>query len=62
MKGAKTRKGGQEGAKNQKGGHILKILYWMFAATRVPNVKWGGGTTGPPLATALTITNEKSWT
>jgi len=27
------------GAKNQKGGHILKILYWMYAATRRPNVK-----------------------
>jgi len=37
--------GGQKpegGAKNQKGGHILKILYWMYAATRGPNVKWGG--------------------
>jgi len=29
------------GAKNQQGGHILKILYWMYATTRGPNVKWG---------------------
>jgi len=44
------------GTKNQKGGHILKILYWMYAAARGPNVKWGGhrfqmggpGTTAPP--------------
>ena len=43
------------GAKNQKGGHIFKIQYLMYAATRGPNVKWGasisnggGGTTGPP--------------
>ena len=34
-------------ANNQKevpktrGGHILKILYWMYAANRGPNVKWG---------------------
>jgi len=43
------------GAKNQKGGHILKIKYWMYAATDGPNVKWEGqrfqmggpGTTGP---------------
>jgi len=35
---------GQEpegGAKNRKGGHIFKILYWMYAAPRGPNVKWG---------------------
>jgi len=30
------------GAKTRKGGHILKILYWMYAATRGTNVKWGG--------------------
>ena len=30
-----------EGAKKQKRGHILKILYWMYAAIRGPNVKWG---------------------
>jgi len=30
------------GAKNQKGGHILKILHWMYAATKGPNVKWAG--------------------
>ena len=49
------------GTKNQKGGHILKILYWMYAAARGPNVKWGdtdfkwGGRAPlpPPLATAL---------
>jgi len=29
------------GAKKQKGGHIFKIQYWMYAATGVPNVKWG---------------------
>jgi len=37
--------GGQKpegGAKNQKRGHIFKILYWMYAATRGENVKWGG--------------------
>jgi len=31
-----------EGAKNQKWGHILKIQYWMYVATKGPNVKWGG--------------------
>jgi len=43
------------GAKNQKGGHIFKIQYWMYAATGGPNVKWGApisnggpGTTAPP--------------
>ena len=44
------------GPKTRREGHILKILYWMYAATRGPNVKWGGhrfqmggpGTTGPP--------------
>jgi len=47
-------------AKNQKGGHIFEILYWMYAATRGPNAKWGAqisnggpGTTAPPLATTL---------
>ena len=30
------------GAKNQKGGHIFKIQYWMYAATGRP------GTTGSP--------------
>jgi len=30
------------GGKNQKGEHIFKILYWMYAATRGPTVKWGG--------------------
>jgi len=35
--GPKTKKRGQ----NQKGGHILKIQYWMYAATGRPNVKWG---------------------
>jgi len=43
--GPKTRRRGQKlegGAKNQKGGHIFKIHYWMYVATRGPNVKWGG--------------------
>jgi len=54
-------------ANNQKevpktrGGHILKILYWMYAANRGSNVKWGaqisnGGGRAPltpPLATTL---------
>jgi len=50
----------QEGPKNRRGSHIFKIQYWMYAATRGPNVKWGApilnggpGTTAPPLATAL---------
>ena len=30
------------GAINQKGGHIFKIQYWMYAATGGPNLKWGG--------------------
>jgi len=37
--------GGQKpegGAKHQKGGHIFKIQYWMYAATGRPNVKWRG--------------------
>jgi len=50
-----------KGDKNQKGGHIVKIQYWMYAATGEPNVKWrwlrfqmgGPGTTASPLATAL---------
>ena len=53
------------GPKNQKGSHIFKILYWMCAATRGPNVKWGSqisngglGTTDPPLAKALTNCSE----
>ena len=28
--------------KTRRVGHIFKILYWMNAATREPNVKWGG--------------------
>ena len=51
--------GGQKpegGAKNQKGGgHIFEILYWMYAATTGPHVKWGAqisnggaGTTASP--------------
>jgi len=50
-----------KGAKNQKGGYIFKILDWMYAATRGPNVKWEGtdfkwggrAPLAPPLATAL---------
>jgi len=30
------------GGEKQKGGHIFKIQYWMYAATGGPNVKWGG--------------------
>jgi len=30
----------EKGNKKQKGGHIFKILYWMYAVTREPNVKW----------------------
>ena len=54
------------GAKNQEepkpeGGPILKIQYWMYAATEGPNVKWGGtdfkwggrAPLAPPLATDL---------
>jgi len=37
--GAKNQK---EGPKTRRGGHIFKILYWMYAATRRPTVKWGG--------------------
>jgi len=52
----------QEAPKTRRGGHILKILNWMYAATRGPNVKWGGtdfkrggrAPLAPPLATALT--------
>ena len=49
------------GPKTRRGGHILKMLYWMYAAASGPNVKWGGtyfkwgGWTplAPPLATSL---------
>jgi len=37
-------RGGQKpegGAKNQKGGHIFEIQYWMYAVTGESNVKWG---------------------
>jgi len=44
------------GAKNHKGGHFLKIQFWMFAATGGPNVKCvapipngGAGHHWPPL-------------
>jgi len=51
------------GPKIRRWGHILKIQYWMYAATSGPNVKWGGtdiklGGRAPlasPLATALFI-------
>jgi len=36
------------GAKNLKVGHIVKILYWKYAATRGPNAKWGAGHHWPP--------------
>ena len=38
-------RGGQKtegGSENRKGSQIFEILYWMYAATRGPNVKWGG--------------------
>ena len=61
-------RGGQKpegGAKRQKGDHIFKIQYWMYAATGGPNVKWGDtnfkwaepDTTAPSLATALIARN-----
>jgi len=28
---------------SSRGGHIFKIQYWMYAATRGPNMKWGAG-------------------
>jgi len=28
-----------EGPKTRRGGHIFKTLYWMYGATRGPNVK-----------------------
>jgi len=31
----------KEGSKPRRGGNILKIQYWMYAATGGPNVKWG---------------------
>jgi len=31
----------QEGPKMRRRGHILKIQYWTYVATRGPNVKWG---------------------
>ena len=51
----------KEGPKPRKVGHIFKILYWMYAATREPTVKWGGknfkwggrAPLAPPLATNL---------
>jgi len=54
----------ERGAKNQKGGHIFKIQYWMYAATGGPNLKWvghrfqmgGAGHHRSPLATALPYT------
>jgi len=57
-RGAKNQK---EGPKTRRRGHILKILCWIYAATRGPNVKWGGtdfkrggrAPLAPPLATAL---------
>jgi len=33
----------KDGPKTRKGGHILKILHWMYTATRRPNVKLGAG-------------------
>jgi len=39
---ARRAKNQKEGPKTRRGGHIFKILYWVYAATRGPNVKWGG--------------------
>jgi len=55
------------GAKNHKGRHIFETLYWMYAATRGPNVKWGGtdfkwegrAPLPPPLATTLMASQAK---
>ena len=51
----------QDGPKNRRGGHIFKMLYWMYAATRAQNVEWWGtyfkwvaGHHCPPLAMDLT--------
>jgi len=38
---ARGTKNQKEGPKTRRGGHILKTLYWMYAAARGPNVKWG---------------------
>ena len=53
------------GGKNQKGGHIFKIQYWMYAATGEPNVKYGGAGhhcppagDGPDLTTVLEIRTD----
>jgi len=53
-------------AKNQKGEHILKILRWIYAATREPNVKWGDrfqmgsqAPLAPPLAMVLLSRRSK---
>ena len=50
------------GGTKTRRGNIFKIQYWVYAATRGPNVKWGApipnggpGTTEPPLATALAV-------
>jgi len=37
-RGAENQK---EGLKTRRGGHILKIQYWMYVATEGLNVKWG---------------------
>jgi len=36
------------GGQKPEGGHIFKTLYWMYAATRGSNVKWGAGHHWPP--------------
>jgi len=64
-------RGGQKpkrGAKNQKGGHIFKTQYWIYAATGGQNVKLGGtdfkweeqAPLAPPLATALDAVKRHS--
>jgi len=43
----------------ERGGHIFKIQYWMYAATGGPNVKWGGRAPLVP-ATALSMRRYSS--
>jgi len=65
-RGAKNQK---EGPKTWRGDHIFKILYWMYAATRGPNMKWGDtdfkwgdrAPLFPPLATALLRVKTGEW-
>jgi len=56
-RGARNQK---EGPRTRRGGHIFKVLCYMYATVRGPNVKWGhrfqiGALLVPPLATALLV-------